>query len=238
MSGAAGIGGGEQEGVAVLAVTAPDPSPPPALEGPVRRIRHWFLFWPVLAYLAARVITLAALAAAAPHRHSSLSQELDRWDGAWFLRAAAQGWPRHLPMFHGHVAGNTTAFFPVFPLAIRWISSATTLSPLWVGLTISAVTGLTSVVAVGVLVRRFAGSDGATRAALLFAVFPGTFAFSLAYNEGIVLTCIALGLLALMDRRWWLAGLLGMVATATAPIALAFVLSCAWCAGWAMCGIL
>jgi hypothetical protein len=30
-----------------------------------------------------------------------------------------------------------------------------------------------------------------------------------------------------------LAGLLGMVATATAPIALAFVLSCAWCAGWA-----
>ena len=48
--------------------------------------------------------------------------------------------------------------------------------------------------------------DKTQLATLLFALFPGTFAFSLAYNEGIVLTCIALGLLALMDRRWWLAG--------------------------------
>ena len=48
-----------------------------------------------------------------------------------------------------------------------------------------------------------------------------------------MLTCIALGLLALLERRWWLAGLLGLLATATSPIALAFVLSCAWCAGWA-----
>ena len=102
-------------------------------------------------------------------------------------------------MIHAHVAGNTTAFFPVFPLAIRWVSSATTLPPLWVGVTISAVTGLTAVVAIGVLVRRFAGNEGATRATLLFALFPGTFAFSLAYNEGIVLTCIALGLIALVD---------------------------------------
>jgi hypothetical protein len=121
----------------------------------------------------------------------------------------------------------------VLPIAIRWLSSATALSPLAVGVTISAVTGLTAVVAVGLLVRRFTGSQQATRATLLFAVFPGTFAFSLVYTEGILVTCIALGLLALLERRWWLAGLLGLLATATSPIALAFVLSCAWCAGWA-----
>ena len=120
-------------------------------------------------------------------------------------------------MAHGHVTANTIAFFPVFPLAIRWLSSATTLSPLVVGLSISAVTGSTAVVAVGLLVRRFAGSEAATRATLLFALFPGTFAFSLVYNEGIVITCIALGLMALLGRRWWLAGLLGLLATATCP---------------------
>jgi len=228
---AADTGGSASEGAAVLAPAAPVQSRPPAPEGRYARFRHWFLFWPVVAYLAARFVTLAVLAVAAPLRRTNLSGELGRWDGAWFLRAAEQGWPRHLPMIHGHVDGNTTAFFPVFPLAIRWVSSATTLPPLWVGLTISALTGLTAVVAVGYLVRRFAGTDGATRATLLFAIFPGTFAFSLAYSEGIVLTCVALGLLALINRRWWLAGLLGMVATATAPIALAFVLSCAWCAG-------
>jgi hypothetical protein len=132
------------------------------------------------------------------------------------------------------VAANTIAFFPVFPIGIRWLSSATTLSPLAVGVAINAFTGLTAVVAVGLVVRRFAGSERAMRATLLFAVFPGTFAFSLIYSEGIVITCVALGLLALLERRWWLAGLLGLLATATSPIALAFVLSCAWCAGWAV----
>jgi hypothetical protein len=218
---------------AVGTLTVQDPSPPAGPESRARRVRRWFLFWPVVAYLAARVATVTALLVADLADHRSLADQLARWDGSWFLRAAEQGWPRHLPMAHGHVTATTIAFFPVYPIAIRWLSSATTLSPLTVGLAISAVTGLTAVVAIGLLVRRFAGSPPATRATLLFALFPGTFAFSLAYTEGIVLTCIALGLVALLDRRWWLAGLLGLLATATSPIALAFVLSCAWCAGWA-----
>ena len=232
MDEAAGIGEMPQESIGTL--TAHDPSQEPAPEGWLRRFRHWFLFWPIVVYVAARVVTLAVLAATAPINHHTLYQRLVRWDSHWFLRAAEQGWPRHLPMIHGHVAGNTTAFFPVFPLAMRFVSSATSLSALAVGVTISGVTGLTAVIAVGLLVRRFARTEEATRGALLFALFPGTFAFNLAYAEGIVLTCVALGLLALLDRRWWLAGLLGMVATATAPISLAFVLSCAWCAGWAV----
>ena len=88
--------------------------------------------------------------------------------------------------------------------------------------------------AVGLLARRLAGDSAGARAALLFAVFPGTFAFSFAYSEGIVVTCVAFGLLALLDRRWWLAGLLGAVATAASPVALAFVVSCAWAAGAAI----
>jgi hypothetical protein len=218
---------------AVGTLTAWDPSPSVAPESRVRRLRRWFLFWPVVAYVVARVVTLAALPVADLANHRGFAGQLARWDGAWFLRAAEQGWPRHVPMAHGHAAASTIAFFPVLPIAIRWVSSATSLSPLVVGLVISAVTGLTAVVAIGLLVRRFAGSRGATRATLLFVLFPGTFVFSLVYSEGILLTCIALGLAALLERRWLLAGLLGLVATATSPIALAFVLSCAWCAGWA-----
>ncbi len=214
-------------------LTAEEPGPSAGLTSRARRVRRSFLFWPVVAYLAARIITLAALLVADLADHRGLAAQLARWDGSWFLRAAEHGWPSHLPMAHGHVAANTIAFFPVFPIAIRWLSSGTTLSPLVVGLSISAVTGLTAVVAVGLLVLRFAAREAATRATLLFALFPGTFAFSLAYNEGIVLTCIALGLMALLSRRWWLAGLLGLIATATAPVALAFVFSCAWSAGWA-----
>ncbi|MGA3146080.1 MAG: hypothetical protein ABSF33_01245 [Acidimicrobiales bacterium] len=194
-------------------------------------IRQWFLFWPVLAYLVARAATVAGAAAFDGFTHKSLHADLYIWDGQWFIRAALHGWPGHLPMAHGHVARNTIAFFPALPLGIRWLTELTRLSPLVVGLVISGVTGLTAVVAVGMLVRRYRDSPSATRATLLFAVFPGTFVFSLAYAEGIVITCVAFGLLALLRRQWWLAGLLGLVATAASPIALAFVLSCAWCAG-------
>lgn len=214
--------------------TLTSPEPPTATQGWVQRARQSFLFWPVVAYLLARALTLVALVVIDLSGHHSLSGKLARWDGTWFLQAAEQGWPRHLPMVHGHVAANTTAFFPVFPLAIRWLSLDGTLSPLAVGVVISGVTGLTALVAIGLLVRRFTDREQAIRATLLFAVFPGTFAFSLVYAEGIALTCIALGLIALLDRRWWLAGLLGLVASATSPIALAFVVSCAWCAGWVM----
>ena len=54
--------------------------------------------------------------------------------------------------------------------------------------------------------------------------------FSLGYSEGIAITWLALGLLALMRRRWVVAGILGAVATATIPVALAFAVSCLWAA--------
>ncbi len=201
---------------------------------PATGIRSRFWFWPVVAYLAARAVTLVGVVVADLFTHRGIHHVLDIWDGAWFIRAAEQGWPSHLPMVHGHVAGNTIAFFPVFPLAIRALSDLTPLSPLAAGLLISGVTGLTAVAAVALMVREYAGDDAARRGALLFALFPGTFVFSLAYSEGITITCVALGLVALLRHRWWAAGVLGLVATGTSPIALAFVVSCVWCAGRAV----
>lgn len=223
---------GPPASASVPAMDAGPLTPEPSAANSARKgIRQWFLFWPVFAYLVARGATIAGGAAVDVFTHKSLSADLDIWDGQWFIRGALHGWPSHLPMAHGHVARNTTAFFPALSLAIRWLTDLTRLSPLAVGLVISGVTGLTAVVAVGMLVRYYYDSRHATRATLLFAVFPGTFVFSLVYAEGIVITCVAFGLLALLRRQWCLAGLLGLVATAASPIALAFVLSCAWCAG-------
>jgi hypothetical protein len=212
-------------------VSGPVAAPPTGRPG----LRHWYLLWPAIVYVAARGLTLLGLTVANVFiHHDSLWNELYRWDGKWFVHAATRGYPSPLPMVHGHVGGSTIAFFPVFPLLIRGLSEVTTLEPVVTAGIISAVTGLTATLAVGMLTRQFAGEQKATRAALLFAVFPGTFAFSLMYSEGIAITCVALGLVALLRHRWWLAGLLGLVATGTTPIALAFVVSCAWCAGRAI----
>jgi hypothetical protein len=198
---------------------------------PIGRFRRWFLFWPVVVYAAVRATTLLGVAVVDLFTHKSLGTDLGAWDGKWFVLAARYGWPRNLPTAHGHVVGNTAAFFPLLPLVMRGLSRLTPLSPLSSGLVISGVTGLTAVVGVGMLVRGYADPERASRAALLFVVFPGTVVFSLAYSEGIVITCVSLGLLALLRHRWLLAGGLGLLATATSPIALAFVLSCVWCAG-------
>ena len=210
--------------------SAPDAAP---AAGPVAggaRGRAAAVLRPVVIFLVSRAVTWTTLAVCAAVTHRSLAAEVDRWDGRWFLRAVVSGWPVNLPYRHGHVAASTVAFYPVFPLAIRWLSDLTGLSPLAAGLTVTSVTGLSATVGVWLAVRHYADRGAADRATLLVAMFPGAFVLSLVYSDGIVVTCVAFGLLALMTRRWFLAGVLGMIATGTSPIALAFEVSCLWCA--------
>ncbi len=180
-----------------------------------------------LAYLGARAITLLAVGVGNLFTHHGWVADLSTWDGAWFLRAAEHGWPAQLPSVGGHVAASPLAFFPLFPLLIRAVAAISGLGPGTVGLLLSGLGGLGAVWAVGALTRHFAGPAKAERAALLFALSPGSFVFSLIYAEGIVIVLIALGLLALLERRWWRAGVLGALASATSPVGLAFAASCA-----------
>jgi hypothetical protein len=181
----------------------------------------------MLAYLAARFVTLGVVALADVWTHHSWVSDLSTWDGAWFLRAVYHGWPAQLPMVNGHVGASPVAFFPLLPLVIRGLAHVSGLGAATVGLIVSGVSGLGAVYAVGALTRHFAGAVTAERAALLFALSPGSFVFSLIYAEGPLLVFIALGLLALLQRRWLLAGALGALASVTSPVGLAFAASCA-----------
>jgi len=194
-----------------------------------RRSFRWILR-PAVLYLASRVITWTTLVITGLFTHQGILQEVDRWDSRWFLGAAASGWPRHLPYTGGHVARSTIAFFPLFPLSIRWTSQITGLPLLASGIVITTVTGLTAMIGVWALVRHYADRSSADRATLLVALFPGSFVLSMVYSEGLALTFLAFGILALLQRRWLLAGALGLLASATTPVALAFVVSCLWCA--------
>ena len=240
-------GGLTRSGPAVQA--PPDPSPPdvpragtgsehplgdglPGTPDPVRRTasRARWVLRPVVIYAVSRAVALATLAVSGVVTHRSIAREVSRWDSLWFLRAAAHGWPARLPLHDGHVAYNTTAFFPLFPLTIRWMSQLTGLSLLASGMIISEVAGLTAMIGVWLVVRHYADQSSADRATLLVAVFPGSFVLSLVYSEGLVITFLAFGILALMRRNWLAAGILGLLATATSPVALAFEVSCLWCA--------
>jgi hypothetical protein len=206
------------------------PGPGSSEPGPVRRVaeRIWRTSWrPGAIYVASRAVVLLTIGMVAVVKGGSLGDRIDRWDSRWYLRAT-QGYPHHLTVQNGHVLANTLAFFPALPLAIRGLSGVTGLSSFAAGVVISSLTGLTATIGVWALVREYAGERAANRVTLLFALFPGAFVFSMIYSEGFVITGAAFGLLALMRRRWVVAGVLGFVATAAAPIALGFVVSCAW----------
>jgi hypothetical protein len=180
----------------------------------------------IVVYLAWRLVTILCVALVELFTHHGLLHDLSIWDGAWFLKAVHFGWPAHLPMKSGHVMANPIAFFPLLPLMMRGLAALTGLSAAAVGVTLSALTGLTAVIAIGVLTSEFASEVKAERAALLFAVSPGSFVFSLIYAEGLLVTFVAFGLWALLRRRWLLAGVLGALATASSPVGLAFAISC------------
>lgn len=203
-----------------------------------RRLPTWSaLPWParpVLIYVATRLFVLVALLVAEAFSHRGFAGEIGRWDSRWFLLAAAHGWPAHLPAPPWPAAQSTVAFFPLFPLTIAGLHGATGLPLLGAGATLSLLTGLTAMIAVWALGRELAGAEAADRATLAVAVFPASFVFSMVYAEGFVITFVAAGLLALLRHKWLLAGVLGALATATSPIALAFVVSAAWASGAAI----
>lgn len=221
------------------------PDVAPAWWGTLGRLgtRAWRTGWrPGLIYLVSRAVVLLTMGVVAIIGGGSLGGRIDRWDSVWYLRVISRwtdkalhgvvinGYPSHLPVVHGHVAANTIAFFPGLPLLVQGLSELTGLSHFAAGVAVSSITGLTATIGVWMLVREYAGERAANRVTLLFALFPGSFVFSMIYSEGLVITGVAFGLLALMRRRWVLAGLAGFVASAAAPIALAFVVSCAWAA--------
>ena len=206
------------------------PSAPPR---PQARRSRWILR-PVVIYLASRLVTWTSMSVAAVFAHRTLASEINTWDTKWFIRAAGLGYPGRLPMVHGHVGASPIAFFPAFPLTFRWLSDLTGTSLLVAGTIVSTVTGLTAMIAVWMLVRDYAGSKAADRSTLLLALFPASFVFNMVYAEGMIITLAAASLLALRHRRWVLAGLTAALATATAPVALALVVSGAWSAGRAV----
>jgi hypothetical protein len=249
--------------VRVSGVTAPDlvVDRPRSEVSAERRVmgmleRIWQVSWrPGAIYLVSRAVVLVTMGVVAAIGGGSLGGRIYRWDSVWYLRAAGCGYPSHLPIGHGrvanvivnscryqvhtggaadHVVANTIAFFPGLPLLIRGLSGLTGMSQFSAGTAISSITGLTAVIGVWMLVREFASEQTANRVTILFAFFPGSFVFSMIYSEGLVITGAAFGLVALMRRRWVVAGLLGLVATSAAPIALAFELSCLWAAGVAI----
>jgi hypothetical protein len=164
----------------------------------------------------------------------TLSRVPTTWDGSWYLAVTERWYPSRLPMVNGRIGGNTAGFFPAYPGLARVLSSLTGIAPIGVLVTISLVTGWGATLLVWRIGEVVWDRETADRAASLFAFFPSSFVFSIAYSEGLMLVLAAGALLCMLRRRWVFAGILGAFATATRANAIALVLAAAVAAGVAI----
>jgi hypothetical protein len=145
-----------------------------------------------------------------------------RWDAAWYMVIARYGYRPDL----GSFTSPRTAFFPLYPLGLRAISTlgvplvigGVLLSLVALALALYGIHRLTTLeLARGgrLALGRAGGGDVARLAVLLTAFAPMAFFFSAVYSESLYLA-LSVGLFwSARQGRWALAGVLGALAAAT-----------------------
>jgi hypothetical protein len=123
------------------------------------------------------------------------------------------------------------AFFPFYPLMIRFFAIPLTLfgmneiaTATLAGVLVSALGTLLGLLALFDLTRDSLGEDGALRGTFYLLIFPTSFFFIQIYTEGLFVG-LAFACLAMLKRKNWLAAaILGVGATMTRAVGIALVI--------------
>lgn len=180
-------------------------------------------FKALLVYLVARALGLGSLLLGARRQGIPARDAIVALDGLWYRAIAQEGYPALL-VAPNRLLHPLIGFFPGYP-ALTW-----PLLPLGftaAGLLVTLLSGAVASVLIAMLVRRLATERAAILAAGLWAAQPAAFILDNTYSEA-TFTALAAGcLLALLDERWLLAGLLALLAGATRSTGLALAVACA-----------
>jgi hypothetical protein len=180
-------------------------------------------------YVASRLVVFVSFwTASRIVPNLGLASTFTAWDGGWYLLAARSGYPQSVPVVDGHAAQSVLAFFPLYPICVRAVHGVFGVSFRTAGMLVAGAAGLVAVILLRMLLERMWGPEAADRGVTVFCFFPGALVLSLTYSEPLMLALSIGCLLALLRRRWLVAGLLAALTTATRPNAVALVAACAW----------
>jgi hypothetical protein len=117
------------------------------------------------------------------------------------------------------VPKNTWAFFPVYPLLVRALGGGGDTSFAIVAVLTSNIALLAALFAVAAAGRALGTpDDDVERATWYLALFPTSYFLSLPMTESLFLLLSATTFLAAARQRWWAAGILGALSSATRVI--------------------
>ncbi|HEX5290233.1 MAG TPA: hypothetical protein VFX25_15330 [Streptosporangiaceae bacterium] len=198
--------------------SGPGSGPPPRPALSERLPRPWL--FPLLVFAATWLLILATWFGTDLIYHQG---HPPRWfygfkDAGFYLGIAEHGyaWTLHAP--HSAVSqSGWAAFFPLFPMAIRVVGVLIFGHYLTAALIVVVASGAASALGVWALAARACDPRVADRAVVLYCLFPGAMTFGMLYSEPLGIALSAAALLALLARRWVLAGVCGALCTAERP---------------------
>ena len=148
------------------------------------------------------------------------------WDGHWYYIIAAVGYPSELPMtIQGHVGESAWAFMPAYPALVRGVMIITGLEFPMVAVFVSVAFALGTALVFYRLMARVLPSSTALFAVVLFCVAPLSPILQVSYAESMHTFLLALALLLLLQRRYWVMLPVIAVMSLTRPSGLAFALT-------------
>jgi hypothetical protein len=139
-----------------------------------------------------------------------------RWDTGWYLTIATEGY-----LYRPHARADyqqNIAFFPAFPMSIRYLSAVFGRQPLWTGVLISIVAFYFALIYLLRLARSELGNDDqAATAVALLATYPFAVFFSAAYTEGLFLLTLVGAVYHFRHDQLWRSAFWGFLCGLTRP---------------------
>jgi hypothetical protein len=145
-----------------------------------------------------------------------------RWDTSHYVAVAQLGYGDPAsPSPHGGLG-----FFPLYPLLMRAVVAITGVEPTAgayaaAGIVISNICFFVAVALLAWFGLELAGERAALNAVLLFCVAPFSYFFNAAYSESLFFAIALLSLWLGRRERWWAAGLVAALGSATRLVGLA-----------------
>jgi hypothetical protein len=140
------------------------------------------------------------------HALGGLLSPLSRWDSVWYLGIAHSGYD----------GGQSTAFFPLYPLLVRMVATVSAPGALLVA---SYAISLTALFGALYLMHRLVslelGSPVARVSVLMLCAFPGALWLGAPYSESLFLLLSVAAFWFARTDRWALAGVAAALASAT-----------------------
>jgi hypothetical protein len=139
---------------------------------------------------------------------------LTLWDGGWFLNIAE----------NGYADRNATAFWPLWPLLVRFVSEVFRIPLELAGVLTANALFLAALAVLHRLVSESYSPTTASRTVWLLALSPVSFFFSALYSESLFLLLMVGAVLCARHERWWLASLALFLAASTRSVGMLLAL--------------